>query len=171
MKRILVRALEIALVPTIALGLALAIAPAHAALMVRIWLLVVLGEALLATAGAIRASCPDGPSPFAAALSQDDTPRLELPELARLEREVAMATGSAFDLHFRLRPTVRALAAGLLRSRRGVDLDGSPEHARALLGDETWQLVRDDRPAPRDRRGPGIDLARLERVVASLERL
>ena len=90
-------------------------------------------------------------------------------ELERIEREVVIAQTTAFDLHFRLRPTLRRIASELLRSRRGIDLDGEPDTARKALGEETWELVRSDRPPPDDRFGPGIETARLHRVVDSLE--
>jgi len=171
MRRVLVRALEVALVPTIGLGLALAFLPGEAALEVHVWLLVVLAGGLLALVGAIRSSRPVPPSHFDAALGRRQPVPPAFPALARLGREISMATGSAYDLHFRLRPTVREVAAGLLLFRRGVDLDRQPERARVALGDETWELVRADRPTPAERRGPGMSPEQLDRVVASLERL
>ncbi len=170
MRRALVPALEIALIPTIGLGLALAFFPAEATLEVHVWLLVVLAGGLLALVGAIG-SRPVPPSHFDAALRRRRPPAPVFPALARLGREISMATGTAYDLHFRLRPTLREVAAGLLLFRRGIDLDGQQERAREVLGDETWELVRADRPAPADRRGPGIAPDVLERVVAGLERL
>ncbi len=52
-----------------------------------------------------------------------------------------------------------------------MSLDREPEKARRLLGDETWELVRPDRPDPADRHAPGLASSALERVVVSLERL
>jgi hypothetical protein len=94
-----------------------------------------------------------------------------IPELERIEREVTLGQSTAFDLHFRLRPTLRRIASELLRSRRGIDLDREPEAARRALGDETWHLVRPDREPPSERFGRGIELASLRDVVASLERI
>lgn len=171
MRRLLVRTLEVALVPTVALGLALAFLPGEAALEVHVWLLVVLAGGLLALVGAIRSSRPALPSLFDAALVRRPPEAPEFPALARLGREISMATGSAYDLHFRLRPTVREVASGLLRFRCGVDLDRQPQRARSVLGEETWELVRADRPTPAERRGPGLTPEQLGRVIASLERL
>jgi hypothetical protein len=171
MRLVLVRTLEVAVVPTIGLVLALALLPGEAALEVHVWLLVVLAAALLALVAAIRGSSPSPPSLFDAAFVRAPARAPEFADLARLGREVSMATGSAYDLHFRLRPTVRELAAGLLRFRRGVELDRQPERARTLLGDETWDLVRADRPVPGERRGPGITHSQLDRVVSALESL
>jgi len=95
------------------------------------------------------------------------TPR----SLGQLENEVTTGIGNALDFHFLLRPHLRLIAAGLLEGRRGVALDEQPERARRLLGDETWELVRADRPVPSDRRGPGMSTDALERVVVSLEHL
>ena len=171
MRRATVRALEVALVPTLALGLALALAPGRAALEVRVWLLIVLAGGLLLVVGAIRETYPPAPSLFDAALARRQPKEHVFPTLAKLAREVSMATGSSFDLHFRLRPTLREVAQGLLLSRRGIDLDGQPDRARDALGDETWELVRASRPTPDERRAPGIAPDALARVIDSLERL
>jgi hypothetical protein len=66
---------------------------------------------------------------------------------------------------------VTDLAAELLRSRRGIDLEQEPDRARAALGDDVWELVRPDRPLPSDRHAAGIDEPSLERMVVALERL
>ena len=50
--------------------------------------------------------------------------------LARIEHEAALGVAGSFDLHFRLRPRLRSIAAGLLESRRRISLDDEPE-ARA----------------------------------------
>lgn len=104
-----------------------------------------------------------------AALAPRRRPATRIPELERIEREVTLGQTTAFDLHFRLRPTLRRIASELLRSRRAIDLDREPEAARRALGDETWQLVRPDREPPAERFGPGIELASLRNVVAALE--
>jgi hypothetical protein len=95
----------------------------------------------------------------------------DVPEdLARLEGQVSLASASAFDLHFRLRPLLRELAASRL-ARRGIDLDAEPGAAQSLLGEEAWELVRADRPEPTDRRAPGFPPARLDAVVTAIERI
>jgi len=91
--------------------------------------------------------------------------------LARLEQEVALGGAGAFDLHHRLRPRLRGLASELLTTRRGVSLDAEPLAAQRLLGPETWDLVRVDRPPPEDRLARGLPLPAIERVVESLERI
>jgi hypothetical protein len=92
-------------------------------------------------------------------------------ELAKLEREVALAAGSSFDLHFRLRPVLREIAAHRLATRRGLALDGGTLDVRELLGAELWEIVRPDRLPPDDRFGPGLPLARLHGLVERLERI
>lgn len=92
-------------------------------------------------------------------------------ELARLEREVALAAGSSFDVHFRLRPVLREIAAHRLATRRGADLDSGSAEVRARLGEELWELVRPDRQPPDDRFGPGLPLARLRVALERLERI
>ena len=90
--------------------------------------------------------------------------------LERIERVVDAGRQTAGDVHVRVRPLLREITAPLLR-RRGVHLDSEPQRARALLGEELWEVVRHDRPRPRERRDPGLALTDLDRLVQRLERL
>jgi hypothetical protein len=145
-------------------------APGRAALVAHVWLVAVLALGLAVALERLRRLVPRRPSAFVAAFTPGPPRRARPPTLARIEREVTLATGTAFDVHFRLRPLVRSLAAGLLL-RRGVDLERNPGRARALLRPETWELVRADRAAPDDRGAPGLPIATIEGVVDDLERL
>ena len=119
---------------------------------------------------ALHASLPSsGASPVDLALQPRRERPAQVDEIERIRREVVIGQTTSLDLHFRLRPTLRRIASELLRSRRGIELDGDPAAARRVLGDETWELVRRDREPPEERFGPGIDRAALHRVVASLE--
>ncbi len=91
--------------------------------------------------------------------------------LARLEQEVVLGSAGSFDLHHQLRPRLRGLAAELLTARRRLSLDGDAEQARELLGEETWELVREKRLPPEDRLARGMPPEALDRVVTSLERI
>ena len=66
---------------------------------------------------------------------------------------------------------MRGVTEQLLSAGRGVNLDRSPVRARKLLGAEAWELVRADREAPSDPRGPGLDRDTIERIVSRLETL
>lgn len=90
--------------------------------------------------------------------------------LEELEHAVDFSLGTAFDVHYRLRPHVRRVAAHRLAGR-GVSLDGQPERARALIGLDVWDLVRRDRPEPEDRNARGMDLPSIRRVVDVLDAL
>jgi hypothetical protein len=90
--------------------------------------------------------------------------------LEELEHAVDFSLGTAFDVHYRLRPHVRRIAAHRL-GLRGVSLDRQPRRAAALLGPEAWDLARPDRPEPDDRNARGVDLAHLTRVVEGLDAL
>jgi hypothetical protein len=61
------------------------------------------------------------------------------------------------------------VAAGLLSSRRRVSLELDRGTARAILGEDVWELVRPDRPPPEDRLAKGIPPRELARVVDALE--
>lgn len=90
--------------------------------------------------------------------------------LEELEHAVDFSMGTAFDVHYRLRPHVRRIAAYRL-GLRGVSLERQPRRAAALLGPEAWDLARPDRPEPDDRNARGLDLAHLTRVVEGLDAL
>jgi hypothetical protein len=90
--------------------------------------------------------------------------------LEELEHAVDFSMGTAFDVHYRLRPHVRRIAAYRL-GLRGVSLDRQPRRAAAMLGPEAWDLARPDRPEPDDRNARGVDLAHLTRVVEGLDAL
>jgi hypothetical protein len=98
----------------------------------------------------------------------DDTP---LADLARIEREVTLGVANAYDLHYRLRPRIRAIVASRLADRRGIDLERQPEAAHTVLQPVVWELVRPDRRPPRDRHGPGLGLPRLREVMEGLDRI
>jgi hypothetical protein len=165
------RVAELLVPPTIGLGVALVLARDRAELEVHVWLLVVLALVVLAFLSAVRSAYPTTPSPFATSLRQPRPARERPGALVRLEREVSMAGSAAFDVHYRLRPALVELAAGLLSSRRGIDLQREPGRAQAVLGDDVWELVRPDRPQPLDHLGAGIDGAHLDRVVSALEQV
>jgi hypothetical protein len=90
--------------------------------------------------------------------------------LEELEHAVDFSLGTAFDVHYRLRPHVRRVAAHRL-AVRGVRLDAQPDRVRTLIGPEAWDLVRPDRPEPDDRNAPGMELSSIRRVVDGLDAL
>jgi hypothetical protein len=172
MTRRLLGLAQLPLLATVALMAAVVFVPGRKELALHVYLLVLATLALAWLVRLVRRAHPvAAASPFDLGLRERVEHPARLPELARLEREVSLATNTAFDLHFRLRPVLRRITAQLLAARRGVDLDGDPEAARGLLGEEAWEVVRPEREAPRDRSGPGIDLSSLRAIVASLEAL
>jgi hypothetical protein len=136
-----------------------------------------LGALGLAAAGrATRAANPDVHEPTLDDELDDHHEALgRLPErpaeLARLEREVHLSLGSAYDLHHRLRPLLREVAAHRLLMRHGIDSEARPDAAAAILGDTTWAWLRPDRPEPRDRWTPGPSLAEVRALVDAIENL
>ena len=78
---------------------------------------------------------------------------------------------NAYDLHYRLRPRIRAIVTSRLADRRGIDLERQPEAAQAAVEPAVWELVRPDRQPPRDRHGPGLGLPRLREVMEGLDHI
>ena len=124
--------------------------------------------ALVSALGTIAS--PEDESELEEALEPEAQELPRVPELDRLERELALAAGRAFDLHVRLRPVLREIATARLQ-RRGLSLGSGSPAVRDLLGEQLWEWTAPDRAAPHDRqaRGPGLD--ELERTVERLERL
>jgi hypothetical protein len=150
---------------TLALAAALATgAPARLAL--QAWLLALGALGLLTATLALRA--PAQPSALERALRRK-APRPERPlQLERIEREVVLGCGSAFDLHYRLRHTLRQIAAQRLAERHGLELDAAGPD---VLTADTWALLRPDREPPRDRHAVGMPLGRLDTVLTEIEAL
>jgi hypothetical protein len=69
------------------------------------------------------------------------------------------------------RPLLQRLARSRLAERHGVDLDASPDAARALLGEDVWVWLDPRRPASSDSQPPGLDRRVLHRLVDRLEAL
>jgi hypothetical protein len=108
----------------------------------------------------------EGVPEIVAALEREREEPTRPAELERLERELTMATATAFDLHLRLRPLLREVAGARLAAR-GLQLDESGD----VVGEELWELVRPERPAPSDRNAAGIPAGELRRAVEAVEAL
>ena len=170
MRRDALAALRFLVVPTIALVLVAVGASGRLEPAARIYALIVAGVALVVALRAVYRADP-AETPLRDPVRRADRARRPPPSLARLEQLAALGVASSFDLQYRLVPPLRSVAGGLLASRRGIDLDGDGAAARQTLGEETWELVRQTRPAPEDRVSRGLTPAQLSRVVDSLERV
>ena len=167
MRKDLFAAARFLVVPTIALiGLAM-VAPGRLELGLRIYALVLSATAIFLLLLALHRAYP--PETAMREPAQAGSQRRPPPSLGRIEHEVALGVAGSFDLHYRLVPRLRSLAAGLLQSRRKVSLEAHAATAHAVLGDEAWALVQPDRPAPQERLARGIPPRDLERVVDALE--
>jgi len=145
--------------------------PSRRSLFVGIYELVLAAIAVGSLVGSFRTFEPEAwiLSPFERAPEKPEEPQ-PIAELDRIDRLVVLGAANEFDLHYRLRPLLRQIAAERLYGRRGVDLDRDPERAKPLLGDELWEVVRPDRKVGR-RAGPGLPAAELAGHVARLEQL
>lgn len=170
MTRQVKRAARLLFLPTILLVGVVAFLPGRSELAARIYALavciVVLGLALAALLRAYPAAKRLRPDP-----RRGGPARRPPHSLVRLEQEAAIGVAGAFDLHYRLRPRLRALALDLLDTRRRISLDRDAAESRLVLGNDTYELVREDRPPPEDRLARGLSPAALDAVVDSLERV
>jgi hypothetical protein len=126
--------------------------------------------AVLVAAGAVRALLETLPPLRRAAPAEGSAGAEAGGDRERLDRVVSAATSHAGDLHLRLRPILREIAADGLR-RHGVELDADPQAAQQRLAPQTWELVRPDRPRPADAFAPGVPTKQLDAVLDDLEAL
>jgi hypothetical protein len=145
--------------------------PSRRSLFVGIYELVLAAIAVGSLVGSFRTFEPEAwmRSAFEREPEKPEEPQ-PIAELDRIDRLVVLGAANEFDLHYRLRPLLREIAAQRLYGLRGVDLDRDPERAKPLLGDELWAVVLPDRKLGR-RAGPGLPAAELARHVARLEQL
>jgi hypothetical protein len=169
-RRDLRRGLRLLVWPTVVLGVVIAFAPGRVTLALRIYALVACALVLVLLLTLLRRAYPP-PRPLRPRRKHRRAEPSIPPSLERIEQQTALGVSGSFDLHHRLRPRLRGLASELLAARRGISLDDDPERARALLGDEAWEVVRPDRPPPEDRLARGLPINQIGRVVQSLERL
>jgi len=108
---------------------------------------------------------------FEAALRQRGTVAPTPSAFASMERELQLAMGFADHAHRRFFPLLRAAASARLATRHGIDLERRPDAARRLLGDDTWDLLRPDRPRPTDSLAKGPRRDEIAAVIGRLEEL
>jgi hypothetical protein len=160
-------------VAAVALMTVIATVPRYRERALQVFLVVAGAVAIrLLVVAVVDATSRPGPFAFDRALIPPPPRELSVPsEPERIRFEVGAATRRSMELHHQLRRRLRRLAADRLASGHGVDLDGDPDAARRILGDEAWDLLRPDRVAPEDRFGPGMPVEGVTRIVAAVEDL
>jgi hypothetical protein len=172
MKHLLVGAAFGTGVATLGLIVARLVEPGRGALELDVYVLVVGAMTVLTGVLAAREAFPTShSSAIAAALEAEPRPPVRPPELERTARVLTMATATAFDLHYRLRPILREVAEQRLADRRGLSIDAGDPQVEAALGADLWELVRPDREPPGRRFEPGLDHDALRAVIRRLEQL
>jgi hypothetical protein len=128
--------------------------------------------AALGVGALLFASSDERTSEFGRVVNASTPDTLERPvSFERLERTVRISCLTAGDVHFRLRPLLRDLAADRLASHARVDLDREPQRAERLLGADLFELVRADRPRPPDQFAPGLPFRVVIGFIDRLETL
>jgi hypothetical protein len=156
-----------ALTATLAVGAVLAADVFDAAGVLAVYVVILGALVILALTKLAQSDELNEASPFEQALRRPHEDALRPPELVRIERELVLGMESAGHLHTRLLPILREAAAARLSAKHHVELHA----ARALLGEEVWELLRPDRPEPEPRNARGISRTEVVRVVDVLEEL
>lgn len=155
-----------AVLASVVLVVLLVVQPFGRELALHLYLLVLTGLVLLAAVAALPSRAR---SAFDEALRRPAPQPSRPPQLEHVERLVTLGIANSYDFHARLRPLLRDVATARLGRARGIDLD-SPA-GRTAVGEDAWDLLRPDRPAPEDRHAGGVDAQRLRRLVDFLETL
>jgi hypothetical protein len=170
MTRKLLPILGFGLLATLIAVVALVAAPDRRDVIVDVYVLALGGIAVIRLVGLTRRRIAPGErSEFDDALRPGRSEVVRIAERDKLEREVELGLQTAFDFHFRLRPTLVEVARNRLAGR-GISLENE-ERAKAVLGAEAWDVLRPDRDMPRDRNAPGLSTDQLGRLVGALERI
>jgi hypothetical protein len=147
---------------TVLLGIVLGLRPVSTERILAGYVLLLAAIGLTSFIRVLGATAGNAPvSQFEYALSRQPEQATRPPELVRIERELTLGATSAGHLHQRLLPLLRDAAI----ARLGYGF------TRERLGDDTWELLRPDRPEPEDRTAPGLPLRRVRAIVAQLELL
>ena len=137
MTRQLLPILGFGLLATLVLVVALVAAPDRRDILLDAYVLALGGIAVIRLVGLTRRRrAPGERSEFERALKPGFTPSVRVAERDKLAREVQLGGQTAFDLHFRLRPTLVEIARNRLAAR-GVAMKDEGR-ARELLGEEAW---------------------------------
>lgn len=136
------------------------------------WIVLVTALALMVLTRHSRESRGAEPAGrFEQAFRERKSPTAQPVELLRMERELILGTANADHAHRRLLPLLRSAAAARLAARHGLKLERRPETARTLLGEDVWELLRPDRPEPKDRHGRGLPQRQIAAVIEKVESL
>jgi hypothetical protein len=152
------------------LAIPLALARGSRGIVLYSYVLVLAAAAVIVLRGRIGSTLPATPA-FPGSRRPRPPPETRVPQLEELVRRLSGGAPNAFDLHHRLRPLAREIAAARLARRHGLDLDRRPDRARELVGPRTWELVRPDREPPKDRFKRGWAQKELGELVDELERI
>jgi hypothetical protein len=158
------------LAATAALVILLALRPLSTSRALAIWVVLVAAMALLLLVRHSREG-RGARTRFEAALRRAPAATPQPVELLRVERDLELGIAGAAHAHHRLLPILREAAAARLGSHHGIELERRPDAARELLGDDVWDLLRPDRPEPRDRFDPGVPRERIAAVIERVEAL
>ena len=124
---------------------------------------------LVGLIGQLRAALPSAPR-FERLLGAAAEQVEPVGQLETIKRGLAAAGWSQGELHYRLAPMVREVAAARLSRRHGIDLDRQPELARTLIGEgRVWELVRPGRERPDNWYAAGWSRRELEELLDELE--
>jgi hypothetical protein len=156
---------------SVALAALLALRPLSTSRALAIWVVLVAAMALLLLVRQTRERSGTPYGSFEAALRRPAVTAPAPLELLRTERDLELGIAGAAHAQHRLLPILREAAAARLASRHGVELERRPDAARELLGEDVWELLRPDRPAPADRFDPGVPREQVAAVIERVESL
>jgi hypothetical protein len=87
--------------------------------------------------------------------------------LRQLERRLQAATTDGTKFDWSLRPLLAQLAAERLRHKHAITIRREPERARAMLGEQLWQMISTQPAEP----SPALSRQQLTALIEAIEAL
>ena len=171
MKRVVVSTIAYAIFGGVIAGLVVVLGVDRTDYVLDAYVVFVGGLIALAAARIAHGAFPEPRGTVPAVVARSPRRYVHPESLAAMEDDVALAQADLFDLHFRLRPVVREIAAAGLAAQSGIELERTPERAHERLSPATWELVRPERPRPERGGQTGIATKSLDEIVTELERI
>lgn len=162
------KALWTTAIATLALLIAIALAGADRGVALYAYVLALTALALALLRQQIRTALP-ATVPLDRRLQRTQPRDERVIQLETLSRRIGAAETSSFDLHYRLRPLLREIAAARLARQHGIELDRQPDRSQALVGEQLWELIRPERQPPEQRFAKGISPTRIRELIDELE--
>jgi hypothetical protein len=149
-------------------ALVVLVQPASLTGVARVWLVVVAFLTAGAALSRVFGRIPEEPQPLDAISFPQ---RGEVRQMLDNDQANDFVLAVEYQLFPFVQGRVREIAEQRLLAHHNVALDREPDRARAILGEETWRLIRSNPESSRDPRWIPITIGQLSTVTDALEKV